>query len=245
MTLETLTALSLAMGIAAALYAAVGHGGASAYIALMLFAGLAPADVRPTALALNILAAGVAAFRFVRAGQFDGRLFWPIAIAAVPCAYLAGRIDIPEAVYRPLLAATLAAAALRYLLFPQIEADRAPRTPSLPLLGLCGAMLGALAGITGIGGGVYLSPLLIFAGWAEPKRVAGIAALFIVVNSAAGLLGRMSSFAQIPSFAPWLGLAVIGGAVVGTTISLGAFTKRRMIQALGIVMGVAACSLVR
>lgn len=242
---ETLFLLALAIAAAAALYSSVGHGGASAYIALMALAGLAPEEVRPAALVLNIAVAGLAAFRYLRAGRFDWAVFWPVAIAAIPAAFLAGRIDVPESVYRPLLAFALAAAALRYLVWPQIDAVRALTPPSKVVALAVGAALGALAGLTGIGGGVYLSPLLVFAGWSDPQRATGIAACFIVVNSLAGLAGRWTSLAELPSFLPWFLAAAAIGAVVGTSLSLTRLDKTGVLRVLGVVLGVAAIALVK
>lgn len=241
---ETILLLTLAIAAAAALYSSVGHGGASAYIALMALAGLAPEEIRPAALVLNIVVAGLGAVRFVRAGRFDWQVFWPFAVTAIPAAFLAGRIDVPADVYRPLLAAALAAAALRYLVWPQIDAVKPSRAPAKVIALPAGAALGALAGLTGIGGGVYLSPLLVFAGWADPQRATGIAACFIVANSIAGLAGRASSLAALPAFLPWFVLAAIVGAALGTTLSLKGLSKRGVLRVLGIVLGVAATALV-
>src|SRR5512143_3736336 len=119
---DTLALLALAIAAAAALYSSVGHGGASAYIALMTLFGLAPAEVRPAALVLNILVAGLGAARYLRARRFDWRIFWPFAITAIPAAFLAGRIELPPPYYHPLLACALALAAARYLLWPEIDA---------------------------------------------------------------------------------------------------------------------------
>jgi uncharacterized membrane protein YfcA len=236
--------LALAIATAAALYASVGHGGASAYIALLALAGLAPEEVRPAALVLNIAVAGLAAFRYLRAGRFDWAVFWPFAIAAIPAAFLAGRIDIPEQVYRPLLAAALAAAALRYLVWPQIDAIKPSKPPHKAVALAAGGALGAVAGLTGIGGGVYLSPLLVFAGWSDPQRATGIAACFIVVNSLAGLAGRWSSLAALPSFLPWFLVAAAAGAVIGTSLSLSHLDRKGVLRVLGVVLGVAAIALV-
>lgn len=241
---DLIVILSLAIAAAAALYSSVGHGGASAYIALMALSGLAPEEVRPTALVLNILVAGIGAVRYLRAGRFDWRVFWPFALTAIPAAFFAGRIDIPAEIYRPLLAAALAAAALRYLVWPQIDAIKPSRSPSRPVALGAGAALGALAGLTGIGGGVYLSPLLVFAGWADPQRATGIAACFIVVNSLAGLAGRSSSLAELPAYLPWFVLAAILGAWIGTSFSLKGLSKRGVLRVLGVVLGVAAAALV-
>ncbi|MBN8605463.1 MAG: sulfite exporter TauE/SafE family protein [Caulobacterales bacterium] len=236
--------LAFAIAAAAALYSSVGHGGASAYIALMALAGLAPEEIRPAALVLNITVAGLGAVRFIRAGRFDRRVFWPFAIAAIPAAFLAGRVHVPEHIYRPLLAFALAAAALRYLVWPQIDAIKPSAPPSALVALPAGAALGALAGLTGIGGGVYLSPLLVFAGWADPQRATGIAACFIVVNSLAGLAGRASSFAMLPSFLPWLAGAAIVGALIGTTWSLRGLNRTGVLRVLGLVLGIAAGALI-
>lgn len=240
---ETILLLALAIAAAAALYSSVGHGGASAYIALMALAGLAPEEVRPAALVLNILVAGFGAWRFIRAGRFDWQVFWPFAVAAIPAAFLAGRIDVPAHVYRPLLAVALGAAALRYLFWPTIDAIKPSRAPSALVALPTGAGLGALAGLTGIGGGVYLSPLLVFAGWADPQRATGIAACFIVVNSIAGLAGRASLLATLPSYLPWFMAAALIGALIGTNWSLRGLDKRGVLRVLGVVLGIAAAAL--
>lgn len=240
---EPLLLLTLAIGAAAALYSSVGHGGASAYIALMALAGLAPEEVRPAALVLNILVAGLGAVRYVRARRFDWDVFWPFALTAIPAAFLAGRIDVPEHIYRPLLAFALGAAALRYLVWPQIDAIKAARAPGKLIALPAGGALGALAGLTGIGGGVYLSPLLVYAGWADAQRATGIAACFIVVNSLAGLAGRASSLSALPSYLPWFALAAGLGALIGTGLSLKRLDKRGVLRVLGVVLGVAALAL--
>lgn len=242
--IDTIMLLALAIGAAAALYSSVGHGGASAYIALMALAGLAPEEVRPAALVLNITVAGLGAVRYLRAGRFDWNVFWPFAVAAIPAAFLTGRIDVPEHVYRPLLATALAAAALRYLFWPQIDAIKPAQAPRKVVALPAGAALGALAGLTGIGGGVYLSPLLVFAGWADPQRATGIAACFIVVNSLAGLAGRASSLAALPAYLPWLVLAAVAGALIGTSVSLKRLSKSGVLRVLGVVLGVAAAAVV-
>ena len=241
---DTLFLLALAIAAAAALYSSVGHGGASAYIALMALAGLAPEEIRPAALVLNIVVAGFGAIRYLRAGRLAWDAFWPFAVTAVPAAFLAGRIEVPAHLYRPLLAAALAAAALRYLLWPQIDASKPSMSPRKIVALFAGGVLGALAGLTGIGGGVYLSPLLVFAGWSDPQRATGIAASFIVVNSLAGLAGRSSSLAALPSYLPWFVLAAVVGALIGTTLSLRRLGKRGILRVLGLVLGAAAAALV-
>jgi uncharacterized membrane protein YfcA len=235
--------LSLAIFAAASLYSSVGHGGASAYIALMALAGMAPEEVRPAALVLNILVAGIGAFRFVRAGRFQWSSFWPFAITAVPAAFFTGQIDIPAHIYRPLLGFALAAAAIRYLVWPQIDAVKPTRAPSALVALPTGGALGALAGLTGIGGGVFLSPLLVFAGWADAQRATGIAALFIVVNSCAGLAGRWTALAEAPAATFAFAIAAIAGALIGTSISIARLNKKNVLRALGLVLALAAAAL--
>jgi uncharacterized protein len=244
MEANSLLLLALAIAAAAVLYSSVGHGGASAYIALMALWGLGPEEIRPTALMLNIVVAGYAALVFVRAGRFDWRVFWPFAVTAIPAAFFAGRIDIPESYYRPLLAFALAAAALRYLVWPKLDAQARTRPPPLAIALPTGAALGALAGLTGIGGGVYLSPLLVFARWSDAKSAAGIAACFIVANSAAGLAGRLTAPLALPAFLPLFIVAALAGALMGAHVSVAKFGQVSMLRALGIVLGVAAIALV-
>lgn len=244
---DPVDALSLllipAICLAAALYASVGHGGASAYIALLALTGFAPEAVRPAALVLNIVVASLAAARYVRAGRFAWRVFWPFAIAGVPAAYLTGRITLAVDIYEPLLAAVLAAAAARYLFWPDIDVSKPAAPLPMGVGALAGAGLGALAGLTGIGGGVFLSPLLVFAGWADPMRASGIAACFIVVNSAAGLAGRLAAMPELPQALPlWAGAAVVG-AWAGSSLSLRRLDGRAMLRALGLVLAFASAAL--
>ena len=243
MDTQTLVFLALCIAAAAALYSSVGHGGASAYIALMGLFSLAPTEIRPAALVLNIIVAGYGAFTYLRAGRFDWQVFWPFAITAIPAAFLFGRIEVPENIYRPLLAFALAAAALRYLIWPQIDAVKPSHAPRKIVALPTGAALGALSGLTGIGGGVYLSPLLVFNGWADPQRATGIAACFIVVNSIAGLAGRLSSLQHLPAFLPWLAIAAGAGAVLGAWLSVAKLDKKGVLRALGVVLGLASFAL--
>jgi uncharacterized protein len=241
---DMLVWLILAIGVAAALYASVGHGGASAYLALMALFAVTPDAMRPTALVLNICVTSIGAFRYVRSGQFDWQVFWPFAITAVPVAFFAGRFHVPPEIYKPLLGGVLILAAARYLLVPTLDISKIIKRPSLPVALPSGAALGALAGLTGTGGGIFLSPLLVFMGWADAKAAAGIAALFILVNSTAGLAGRLSSLQQLPRELPYLIGAVVIGAVIGTTANLKLFSREILLRALGLVLLIAGLPLV-
>lgn len=241
---EQIWLLAALMAAAAALYGSVGHGGASAYLALMALFAVAPDVMRPTALTLNIVVASMGAVRFIRAGAFAWQAFWPFAVAAIPMAWLTGGLDVPEALFRPLLALALLAAAARYLLAPKRDAEKAVRAPA-PLVALpVGAALGALSGLTGVGGGIYLSPLLVFFAWATPRQSAGIAATFIVCNSAAGLLGQARRLEALPPELPILAGAVALGGLLGVSLSIHAFTANILLRALGLVLLIAGFKLV-
>lgn len=232
------------MGAAAVLYSTVGHGGASAYLAIMALFAVPAATMRPTALALNLVVAGLASIRFLRAGEFNPRLFLAVAVAAVPMAFLGGRIELPGELYRPLVGAVLLFAAWRFLFSPGSTAERALRTPPLGLAAAAGAGIGLLAGLTGTGGGIFLSPLILLLGWETPKRTAGVSAVFIVVNSLAGLAGNVSAVRSLPPELPVWAAAVAAGALAGTWLGVSRLPRRRLLQALGAVLAIAGGKLV-
>jgi uncharacterized membrane protein YfcA len=206
--------LLIAIFVVAVLYASVGHAGASGYIAVMALAGLAPDVIKPTALVLNILVSVIATWRFHRAGHFRWRLFWPFAALAVPFAFIGGAVQLPGDVFRPLVGAVLLFSAAR-LLWSMAAPDAALSLPPIgPSLGI-GAGLGLLSGLTGVGGGIFLSPVLLFMRWASAKETSAVAALFILVNSVAGLLGHWSSTRMIPAEWPWYAVAAVMGGTLG------------------------------
>lgn len=211
MTPEAIILLCFSVGLVALLYASVGHGGASGYIAVMALASIPTTAIKPTALALNILVSAIAMFQFSRAGHFNWRIFWPFALASIPCSFIGGTIQLPPHLLKPLLGAVLLFSAWRLLLRKGKHAS-ATAPPQIWLAMIIGALLGFLSGLTGVGGGIFLSPLLLLLGWAGMRETAGISALFILLNSTAGLLGHLSSLGNIPPVAPWLAVcAVIGG----------------------------------
>ena len=209
-----LVLLLIAAGVfaIAVLYSSVGHAGASGYIAVMSLAGLAPEVIKPTALALNILVAGIASWHFLRAGHFAWRTFWPFALLAVPLAFVGGHIALPAQAFKLLLGAVLLFSAARFLMRAQDDAASA-EPPLVPALA-SGGVIGLLAGLTGTGGGIFLTPLLLHMRWAQAKRAAAVSALFILLNSAAGLAGNIASTRELPSYLlPLLVAAAIGGFI--------------------------------
>ena len=241
---STLVWIALLMGLAAALYSTVGHGGASAYLAIMALFSVAPATMRPTALALNLVVAGFGAWRYWHAGQTNLRLLAAFVVTAAPAAFLGGMVALPPEVYRPLVGVLLWAAALRLFWQPAALAERAPRLPSLAVTLPAGAGLGLLAGLTGTGGGIFLSPLIILFGWEDTRKTSGIAAGFILINSTAGLAGNLASVRALPAGLPWLVAAVAAGALVGTWLGTTRLPKPRLLQGLGLVLLIAGAKLV-
>lgn len=202
--------LSVAVFAVALLYSSAGHAGASGYIAVMSLWGMAPGTIKPIALVLNILVATVTAWQFRRAGHFSWKLFWPFAVLAVPCAFVGGYLDLPVALFKVLVGATLLWSAARLVWNP--PTDEAVREPDLRIAMGLGAVIGLLSGLTGTGGGIFLSPLLLFRGWARATTASAVAAAFILLNSIAGLAGNLAATAQLPSFAfPLAASAAVGG----------------------------------
>jgi uncharacterized protein len=211
------TILLAAVFAVAFFYSSVGHGGATGYLAALALLGVAPASARVAVLITNVLVAGIAWWRFWRAGHFEGKILLLFAIASVPCAVLGSKIHISPHTYKLVLGAVLTVAGLVLLFRSRWQTDEVPvRKCFWPLGLLVGAILGFLAGLTGIGGGVFLSPLLYLFRWVKPKTTGGIAAGFIVLNSIAGLLG--TSWDKITHAGPllWLTLPAVVGALLGT-----------------------------
>lgn len=230
------------MLLVALLYSSVGHAGASGYIAVMSLFSIAPAVIKPTALALNILVACIGSYQFWRAGHFSWRLFWPFAALAVPFAFLGGYLNLPTHVFTIVVGLVLLFSAARFLIRPPAESE--PHDPSRPVALGTGAALGLLAGLTGTGGGIFLTPLVIFMRWARTKTASAISALFILVNSIAGLLGNLSATKSFPAFAIPLGIAVILGGAAGSYYGSRRFPVTAVKRLLAIVLTIAGFKLI-
>ncbi len=234
--------------VAALLYSSVGHAGASGYLAAMALVGLAPEVMRPTALVLNILVATIATWRFVRAGHFSLSLLWPFALGSIPLAFVGGALQLGVHWHKTLVGVVLLVAAVR-LLRPAgaAAADRVRevrRHLSLPVAIVVGAGIGLLSGLTGTGGGIFLSPLLIFANWAETRDTGGVSAAFILVNSTAGLLGNAPTFAALPSALPLWAVAAVVGGLVGSELGARRIAPQTFRQLLGVVLVIAGGKLI-
>jgi len=238
-------ALAAGMLVAAFAYASVGHGGASAYIAAMALAGVAPAEMRPIALSLNLLVSGIATYKFARAGYFRWRLFWPFAAVSVPLAFVGGAITLPGHAYKVLVGVVLIYAAWQLWRSAKAgEEMREVRQPPVALAMVVGAILGLLSGLTGVGGGIFLSPLLLIAGWAGTKQTSAVAAPFILVNSIAGLAaGFTMKSATLPPQIWMLALAVLAGGWLGAEYGSRRFTNPFIRRMLAIVLALAGAKM--
>jgi uncharacterized membrane protein YfcA len=234
--------LLFAVFVIAALYSSVGHAGASGYIAVMSLMSLSPLMIKPTALALNILVASITTWQFYRSGHFSWTLFWPFALLAVPFAFIGGHMVLPTHVFKILLGLVLIYSATRLLVNAKqaIVAKEVPRIQAIA----AGGGIGLLSGLTGTGGGIFLTPLLIFMGWADAKKAAAVSALFVLLNSISGLAGNISATKSLP---PYILSMLIAVALGG---SLGAYVGSRRIQSpvikklLAIVLLIAGLKLI-
>lgn len=227
--------------VGALLYTSVGHGGATAYLAVLTLAGYQVAELRTTVLVLNILAAAIAFVHFQQAGHLRWRILLPFLVTSVPAAFLGGKLDLSGRAQEILLGVALIAGAARFLLFAKPPNFQVAREGLLFWIGapLLGAALGFLAGATGIGGGIFLSPILLALGWADIKETGSVSSAFIALNSLAGLA---ASYRRVPIDVPLLipmAATVALGALVGAWAGARRLKTRSMQVLLGVVLAVA------
>ena len=226
--------LSLAVFAVALLYASVGHGGASGYLAVMALFAVSPEWLRPTALVMNVMVSSIGTVAFYRAGHFRNRLFWPLALAAIPFAYLGGSIELPDAAFRLMLGTALVVASLR--LFLPTPTSTEIRQPAMAMLLGCGAVMGLASGLIGVGGGIFLTPLAILLRWAPPKSAAAISAPFIWLNSLAGLGGLRPDFTDFHPALPWMAIAVVTAGTLGALWGSRLANSRQLRGSLAVVL---------
>lgn len=232
----------------AVLYSSVGHAGASGYIASMALLGFAPEQVRPTALALNLLVGGIGLFRWWRGGHVHWRNVLPFVLASAPVAFFAAQVKLPKESYSLLLGLVLLAAAIgvfRSASHAEVidRQDAGRKVPWLFAL-LIGAAIGLLSGLTGTGGAIFLTPILLFAHWMPTREASGTSVAFVWINSLTGLAGLMHASGTLPQALPlWLGVVALG-ALVGTQFGLKWLPVKGLRQVLGVVLLVAAGKLI-
>lgn len=242
MSIELLALLTVGILVVAFLYSSVGHAGASGYIAVMSLASLAPAEIKPTALVLNILVASIGTWQFLRAGHFSWRTFWPFAVLSIPMAFVGGYVDLPTHVFKILIGVVLMLSAAHLFWNPHVDEIRTE--PSKPVAIGAGGLLGLFAGLTGTGGGIFLTPLLLVMRWAKTKTASATSALFILVNSISGLLGNLSSTQQIPGFIAPLVVAALVGGMAGAYLGSRRFAPSIIKRLLATVLVIAGLKLV-
>lgn len=229
----------------ALLYASVGHGGGSGYLAVLSLVAWQPDAMATTALLLNLCVAGIGCVAFARAGHFSGRLTWPLVIASVPAAVLGGLMHVSVRSYALLLAAALLVAALR-LACPSPRQDAGQTRQPQPMIALpVGAAIGWWSGVVGIGGGIVLSPLLVLSRWATPHQASAACACFILLNSAAGLCGRWVRQGVVYGTLWPLVAAAFAGGLVGSRLGARHCSGTALKRLLAVVLVVASLKLLR
>ena len=242
MIVDNLILLSVAIAIIACLYSSVGHAGASGYIAVMSLFGMTPPVIKPAALVLNILVACLATWQFWKAGHFSWKTFWPFAVTSVPMAFIGGYVTLPSMAFKFIVGVVLLYSAFRFLLRP--GPDDEARLPAKAVALSVGGALGLLSGLTGVGGGIFLTPLMIFMRWARTKTASAVSALFILVNSIAGLTGNLASTKQLPLFAIPLVVSAFVGGSVGSYFGSRRFEPVVIKRLLGVVLFIAGVKLI-
>ena len=226
--------------IAAILYSSVGHGGASSYIAIMALMGTPIGSIKPIGLILNIIVSSIASYRFIKNKLFNLKIFIPVVLGSFPAAFVGGYIQLPSETYRLLVGIILLFAGFQFLFNIFKYFKMKSNQPVNFLFGLfAGAIIGFLSGLSGTGGGIFLSPLIVFLGWTSVKGASGTAAAFILFNSISGLLGNITSVSLIPNTIFLYVFAVIGGVLIGTQLGIRILNEHRMQKILGVVLIVA------
>ncbi len=229
--------------IVAALYASVGHGGASGYLALMALFGFEQYLMKSSALTLNLFVAGISFYSFYRNGHFKFKILLPFIIGSVPMAFIGAGINIDAKTYKVILGILLLVAVSRLFFSPKGEYDKS-KTPIFYLAVIIGATVGLFSGMIGIGGGIILSPVLLLMHWSNVKETAGISALFIFINSIAGLLGLYfnQKFEPTSDILLWAAIGLVGG-IVGGYLSSAKIPQEKLKYLLATVLLVASVKL--
>ena len=234
--------LLIAILAMAVLYSSVGHGGASGYLAAMALWGLAPETMRPAALAMNIVVTCWLLYRFKPYQIMPYKLFWPLVLASTPLAFIGGMISIDALAYRVLVGGLLLLAGVRMLVVTKPAG--VIQAPELKITLLLGAALGFAAGLTGIGGGVFLSPLLLIFGWCSMRQSTAVAAGFILLNSLGGLAGYLVSDQSWPMGTGWLLIAAFIGCLVGAELASHRASSLTLQKLLALVLAIASVKMV-
>ena len=232
---EYITAILIFFG--AVLYSSVGHGGASSYIAIMSLMGTPIGAIKPIGLVLNIIVSSVGSYRFIKNKLFSYKIFLPLVVGSAPAAFLGGYVELPSDIYRPLVGIVLlfAGSQLLFNIFKYFTI-KSPKQCNPYVAILVGVTIGLLSGLTGTGGGIFLSPIIVFLGWTTIKGASGTAAAFILFNFISGLLGNLVSVSLIPNTIFLFSFAVFAGVLLGTTIGIKILSDYGVKKVLGVVI---------
>lgn len=241
--MEHLWVFVLLLPIVSFLYASVGHGGASGYLAIMALFSFAPEVMKPTALLLNIFVSGVSFYFFNKSGHFNKKLFLYFAVASIPLAYLGGTLQINATLYKKILAFFLIIAIIKMLGgFGKIKGYK--NQIIIPLAIIIGGCIGFFSGLIGIGGGIILTPVILLLHWGNVKEAAAVSALFILVNSVAGLMGQIQQGVVLDkTMFYWVFIALIGG-IAGGFYGSKIGSPKKLKWLLAIVLVIASVKLV-
>ena len=230
------------IAVAAILYSSVGHGGASGYLAVMALFGLDPALMKPAVLTMNIFVTILILSRLSRAGHFNWRLFTPFVIASIPMAFVGGAYTIDSGAYRIIVGLALLLAMWRMLVV--VENDDNIKMPKIWVALPVGGILGFISGLTGVGGGIFLSPLLLLFNWTNMRGSAAIAAAFILVNSIAGIAGYATTTSQWPVGIPVLVVTALAGGLIGSEFCLRKLAPNQLRKVLAVVLAIAGVKMI-
>lgn len=223
--------------IIAALYSSIGHAGASGYLAIMALLQFVPESIKPTSLVLNVIVASIASYRFISDGYFDKRIFLAFAVFSIPASFIGGFITLPVFYFNIFTGLFLIVSAIILISRKKQKFENLKEIKNLWLMStLFGTGIGFISGIIGVGGGIFLTPLILMLGWTSVKNVSGISALFILVNSISGLLGHFSSVQKLDATIMYWIVAVIFGGLTGSYLGSKKFNQRIIIYCLFVVL---------
>ncbi len=225
------------------LYSSVGHGGASGYLALMTFFSFAPETMRPTALLLNVFVSLIAFVQYYRSGYFKWNLFWPFALASFPAAFIGGMITVDAGLYKKILAVLLLFSVIK-LLGVKIQTEKLEVRQNIVIALIIGAAIGLFSGLIGIGGGIILSPIILLLHWADMKKTAAVSALFIFVNSVAGLAGLFTKGFEYKNEMGLMIIIALAGGIAGSYFGAKKFDNRFLNKLLAVVLIIASIKLI-
>ena len=237
MPVEIVIISSILFLLIAVLYSSVGHAGSSGYLAIMALLSFAPETIKPTSLILNIIVASIASYKYLRANYFDRKIFFTLVLTSIPAAFIGGYLTISPKYFKLIAGIFLICSSVLLLLREYTIKRESPLKVMPSGLGLViGSVIGLISGLVGVGGGIFLSPIVIMAGWTSVKKASGIAALFILVNSVAGLAGHLASINQVDFHIIYWIIAVSVGGYAGSYLGTVRLQNRIIITCLFLVL---------